>query len=296
MKFDLKTILILVLLVVSTVFGLMWFFGGSDVSKEKVKQLEKEYKKLEQEKKVADAKILVWQGRFNIADAKDKKLSEEIIKSKADAKLADEKAKKSKADLDKVKGSIEENRKEIENLKKNPPVLTDEQLLEALIKMTLIFTTMFSQLTPEIKYPKFEVDSLGQKVIVMTIPQAMKLNNNSDLLKKFEAQDIKIKEYETLCVKVISEKDDVITKLNLTIGKQDGQLLVKDDKIKSLQNEILGWMERNKVLESQLVNRSEIIDEKNKQLVRLKTKMIIGGSIGSIAIITLILTSIGVIH
>jgi hypothetical protein len=136
MKFDLKTILILVLLVVSTVFGLMWFFGGSDVSKEKVKQLEKEYKKLEQEKKVADAKILVWQGRFNIADTKDKKLSEEIIKSKADAKLADEKAKKSKADLDKVKGSIEENRKEIENLKKNPPVLTDEQLLEALIKKT----------------------------------------------------------------------------------------------------------------------------------------------------------------
>jgi hypothetical protein len=164
------------------------------------------------------------------------------------------------------------------------------------ILITLFFTTMFSQVTTEIKYPKFEVDSLGQKVIVMTIPQAMKLNNNSDLLKKFEAQDIKIKEYETLCIKVISEKDDVITKLNLTIGKQDGQLLVKDDKIKSLQNEILGWMERNKVLESQLFNRSEIIDEKNKQLVRLKTKMIIGGSIGSIAIITLILTSIGVIH
>ena len=78
------------------------------------------------------------------------------------------------------------------------------------ILMTLIFTTMFSQLTPEIKYPKFEVDSLGQKVIVMTIPQAMKLNNNSDLLEKFEAQDIKIKEYETLCVRVISEKDEVI--------------------------------------------------------------------------------------
>ena len=55
------------------------------------------------------------------------------------------------------------------------------------ILMTLVFTTMFSQLTPEIKYPKFEVDSLGQKVIVMTIPQAMKLNNNSDLLEKFSS-------------------------------------------------------------------------------------------------------------
>jgi hypothetical protein len=164
------------------------------------------------------------------------------------------------------------------------------------ILMTLIFTTMFSQLTPEIKYPKFEVDSLGQKVIVMTIPQAMKLNNNSDLLEKFEAQDIKIKEYETLCVRVISEKDEVIAKLNVTIGHQDGQLLVKDEKIKSLQGEILGWMEKNKVLEAQLVNRQQVIDEKDKQLRRLKTKMVIGGTLGSLALIGIILTSIGVIH
>ena len=164
------------------------------------------------------------------------------------------------------------------------------------ILMTLVFTTMFSQLTPEIKYPKFEVDSLGQKVIVMTIPQAMKLNNNSDLLEKFEAQDIKIKEYETLCVRVISEKDEVIAKLNVTIGHQDGQLLVKDEKIKSLQGEILGWMEKNKVLEAQLVNRQQVIDEKDKQLRRLKTKMVIGGTLGSLALIGIILTSIGVIH
>jgi hypothetical protein len=164
------------------------------------------------------------------------------------------------------------------------------------ILMTLIFTTMFSQLTPEIKYPKFEVDSLGQKVIVMTIPQAMKLNNNSDLLEKFEAQDIKMKEYETLCVKVISEKDEVIAKLNVTIGHQDGQLLVKDEKIKSLQGEISGWMERNGVLEKQLANRQQVIDEKDKQLRRLKTKMVIGGGLGSLALIGLVLTSIGVIH
>lgn len=164
------------------------------------------------------------------------------------------------------------------------------------VLMTLVLTSMFSQVTPEIKYPRFEVDSLGQKVVVMTIPQAMKLNNNSDLLEKFEAQDIKMKEYETLCVRVISEKDVVIAKLNLTVGKQDDQLLVKDEKIKSLQGEIVGWMERNNILEKQLVNRQEVIDEKDKQLGRLKTKMIIGGGIGFLSIIGLLLTSVGVIH
>jgi hypothetical protein len=162
--------------------------------------------------------------------------------------------------------------------------------------MTLVLTSVFSQVTPEIKYPRFETDSLGRKVIVMTIPQAMKLNNNSDLLEKFEAQDIKMKEYENLCVKVISEKDVVIAKLNLTVSKQEGQLLVKDEKIESLQGEILGWMKRNSILEKQLANRQGVIDEKDKQLGRLKTKMIIGGGLGSLAIIGLILTSVGVIN
>ena len=161
--------------------------------------------------------------------------------------------------------------------------------------MTLVLTNLFAQVTPEIKYPRFETDSLGQKVIVMTIPQAMKLNNNSDLLEKFEAQDIKIKEYETLCVKVISEKDDVIAKLNLTLGKQDGQLLVKEDKIKSLQGEILGWMEKNGILEKEVANRQKVVDEKDKQLKKLKLKMVVGG-IGSAAIIIpLVLKVVGVI-
>ncbi len=164
------------------------------------------------------------------------------------------------------------------------------------ILMTLVLTSVFSQVTPEIKYPRFETDSLGRKVIVMTIPQAMKLNNNSDLLEKFEAQDIKMKEYETLCVKVISEKDEVIAKLNVTIGKQDEQLIVKDEKIESLQGEILGWMEKNGILQAQVDNRQKLIDEKDNQLSRLKTKMVIGGGLGSLAIIGLILTAVGVIH
>jgi hypothetical protein len=136
MKFDIKTILILILLAAATLFGLKWFFSGSDASMEKIKQLETEYKKLEQDKAAADAKILVWQGKFNAADAKDKQLAVAVARSKADAKLADEKAKRSKADLDKVHVGIEENRKEIESLKKNPPALSDDELLEALIKKT----------------------------------------------------------------------------------------------------------------------------------------------------------------
>lgn len=162
------------------------------------------------------------------------------------------------------------------------------------ILLTLVFTTMFSQVTQEIKYPKFEVDSLGQKVIVMTIPQAMKLNNNSNILEKFEKLSEEMKDYETITLKVINEKDQAIAKLDVVITKLDGQMVIKDEKIKALQEEIMGWMQKNQVLENEVANRKQIIDEKDKQLRRLKTKMVVGGVGGGAVIIALVLKVIGV--
>jgi hypothetical protein len=165
------------------------------------------------------------------------------------------------------------------------------------ILMTLIFaTTMFSQVTPKIKYPKFEVDSLGQKVVIMTIPQALKLNNNSNILGKFELLQAEMQDYENICLKVINEKDEVIAKLDVVITKQDGQLLVKDEKIKALQGEIIEWMQKNQILQTEVANRQKVIDEKNSQLSRLKTKMVVGGIGGSVVIVGLVLAVFGIIQ
>jgi predicted nucleic acid-binding Zn-ribbon protein len=155
---------------------------------------------------------------------------------------------------------------------------------------------MFSQVTQEIKYPRFEKDSLGQKVVIMTIPQAMKLNNNSNILGKFEQLQAEMQDYENMCIKVVNEKDEVIVKLNVVITKQDQQLIIKDDKIKALQEEIIEWMQKTGALEKQLANRQEVIDEKDKQLSRLKTKMVVGGIGGSVVIIGLVLVAFGIIQ
>ena len=164
------------------------------------------------------------------------------------------------------------------------------------ILMTLISLTMFSQVTQQIKYPRFEKDSLGQKVVIMTIPQAMKLNNNSNILGKFEELQAEMQDYENVCIKVVNEKDEVITKLNVVVTKQDQQLIIKDEKIKALQEEIIGWMQKNKVLETEVANRQKVIDEKNSQLSRLKTKMVVGGIGGSVVIIGLVLAAFGIIQ
>ena len=163
------------------------------------------------------------------------------------------------------------------------------------ILITLLFTiTMFSQ-GKEIEYPKFETDSLGQKVITMTIPQAMKLNNNSNILEKFEKLAEEMKDYENLTLKVINEKDQTINKLDIVVRKLDGQIVVKDDKIKALQGEILAWMQKNKVLQTEVANRQKVIDEKDTQLRRIKLKMVVGGIGGAAIIVPLVLKVVGII-
>jgi predicted nucleic acid-binding Zn-ribbon protein len=130
----------------------------------------------------------------------------------------------------------------------------------------------------------------------MTIPQAMKLNNNSNILEKFEQLQAEMQDYENICVKVINEKEEVIAKLDVVISKQDSQLVKKDEKINALQQEIIGWMQKNQVLQTEVVNRQNVIDEKNKQLSRLKTKMVVGGIGGSVVIIGLVLAAFGIIQ
>ena len=165
------------------------------------------------------------------------------------------------------------------------------------ILMTLCFSTIFAQLTkPKIEYPRYEIDSLGQKVVTMTIQQAMKLDNDSELLSLFKKQSIEMADYETLCIKVISDKDDVIAKLNISIGRLDNQLTTKDEKIVTLQNEILEYVKNNGILQEQVNNRQKSIDEKDIQLRKLKTKMFIGGGLGGMAVVSLLLVIIGVIR
>ena len=159
------------------------------------------------------------------------------------------------------------------------------------LAMIMFSTLIFSQ-QKEIDYPRYEVDSLGQKVVVITVRQAMILDNNSDLLILLKKQVVEMNEYEDICVKVINDKEVVISKMTVQISKLEKDLVVKDDKIKILQDEILALLAKLKLSDEQLTNRDDVIKTMNKQMSKLKTKMIIGGIGGGIIIVALVLSSV----
>lgn len=138
--------------------------------------------------------------------------------------------------------------------------------------LTLILTICCICVFSQISYPKYETDSLGQKVIVMTIKQAQILDNRSELLSLFQKLSIKTQSYDSLCQKTIHLKDVVILKQKMEIGSIGKLLNNKDVQISLLQKEMLLNTDNIKILNEQLLLKDGIIKEKDHQITTLKLK------------------------
>ena len=163
-----------------------------------------------------------------------------------------------------------------------------KKFLTLMVGLVLSLTS-FAQYSKPIEYPKFEVDSNGQQVLVITIDQAQALDNATDLLVLLERLNTQMGDYDSICVKVINDKDKVIASQKMEIAKLKESLNNKDEQIKALQGEVASYLKKIIILEGEVSNRQKVIDEKNLQIRNLKTKMVLGGIGGGVAIVGLVL-------
>jgi len=159
-----------------------------------------------------------------------------------------------------------------------------KSLLTLLVGL-IISINVFSQ---EIEYPRYEVDSLGQSVVVMTIEQAQTLDNNSDLLELFEQLNVQIGSYDSVCVKAVNDKNIVISEQKVLIEQLNTNIDTKDNTIEALQKQVTEYQLREVMFNEQLTNLNNQIGLKDKIIRKQKTKMIVGGTLGGVAIVGLI--------
>ena len=136
MKLDLKSILILVLLLTTLIFGYKWFYSNGSASKERIKQLELEFKELEKKKLANILEIDSLKNVFNLLKLEDARLKEELIKLENEARLAEITAAQSKQRFAELQAQLAETRRKIEEFKKNPPNRTGDALLQSLKNKT----------------------------------------------------------------------------------------------------------------------------------------------------------------
>jgi chromosome segregation ATPase len=160
-------------------------------------------------------------------------------------------------------------------------------------KLILAFLLLFSVTAySQIEYPRFETDSLGKAIVIMTVEQAQALDNNTDLLNLFEKLDAQLGNYDEVCIRVIGQKDAVIAIQDMEIKKLKESLINKDDQITKLQKEVSLNEAKIASFETELKKKDEEIELHKGEIKRVKLNSILGGSIGSVGIVGLIIALI----
>lgn len=159
-----------------------------------------------------------------------------------------------------------------------------------LITMMLVLSSVlaFSQ----IDYPRIETDSLGQKVVVMTIEQVQKIDNNLEILQLMERAQLECDSLNLSYIRVIDNQNRQISLLEVDIKHLKEQINSKDEQITNLQTRLSNSETANKLCEEQKLNYEKQVDILKDEVRKQKSYKIIGFIVGGAGTLGGILLSI----
>ena len=134
-KLDFKSILIVILFIISSIFITKFMLGGQNHRKE-IKLLEKENKKLQKQKDSLQIEFVEIQKGLIKDSIELVKLKTQLTFINKKIEIKEIQLKKAIEDLSTFKGSLEKSKKEIDELKNNPVKRTGNELLESIREKT----------------------------------------------------------------------------------------------------------------------------------------------------------------
>jgi len=135
----------------------------------------------------------------------------------------------------------------------------------------------------QITYPRFAKDSLGQRIVLLTIKQAQALDNQTDLLVLFKKLDQQIGLYDSACIKVVNEKDAVIASQTLQINTLNEIIEVKNNESIVFEKSINNLKEQIREYKQETQNDKISIDLYLKEIKSSKWKYGASGGVLGIA-------------
>lgn len=136
MKLDIKSILILVLLTFTIIFGYKWYFTDNSAYKEKITQLQKKYDEIEKRKKESDHRLVEYENQLDHLLKMDLLSTEKINKLENEILISEKEANRYNIKFKELRDELLKNNKKIEEFIKNPPTKSDDDLLESIKNKT----------------------------------------------------------------------------------------------------------------------------------------------------------------
>lgn len=149
-----------------------------------------------------------------------------------------------------------------------------------LIFLAVLFFSVSA--SAQITYPCYGKDSLGTTYVAMTVEQAQALDNSTDLLALFEKLNSEIVNYDSVCVRVIGDKDKTIAALMFQIENLKNALSNRDSQIANLQATLGKANVKIINLEKTIAVKDAEINLHLNHIKKVKKRAVIGGTVGGI--------------
>lgn len=137
-------------------------------------------------------------------------------------------------------------------------------------------------------YPKYEIDTNGIKLVVFTIEQARKIDNDYDLLLLLENFRIKCDSLGISYIKVINEQNNQILLLKKINLENEKKITDKDGQINVLTKENINLEKNIKLCDEQKGNNQKEIDGLKSDIIKMKWKSLGSGFL--IGVVTTLVT------
>jgi hypothetical protein len=154
-----------------------------------------------------------------------------------------------------------------------------------IICFLLISFSIFSQ-----KYPRIEKDSSGNQVVIMTIEQVQKIDNDLEILSLLEEAIIDCENLNNSYIKVIDEQKKTIANLEISKSLLGDQIVDKDKAIANLQERLNNTISLSNECEEQKKELNNKVDVLQKEVRHLKIRRNIGYGVGILGVLGVILT------
>lgn len=144
-------------------------------------------------------------------------------------------------------------------------------------KLLIIPILLLSFLSFSQDYPRIELNDKGQKVVVFTLEQSQKIDNDLEIYALLKSARIQCDSLNISYVKVIDEQRNQIVLLK-SINEQDvKQLSDKDKQIKNLEDQNTNLEKDVKLCDAQKINNQKEIDGLKDDIKKTKWKSLGSG-------------------
>ena len=147
-------------------------------------------------------------------------------------------------------------------------------------KLVLLFFIFISLVSFSQEYPKIEIDEKGQKVVIFTLEQAQKIDNDLEILDLLDKNKIQCDSLNISRLRIIDSQNSKIVILEKSISELDAQSKDKDLLLVNKDQQIKNLEESVKIQEEQKCIKQLQIDGLKDDLKKEKTKKWIFGAGG----------------